>query len=264
MVIVQIDPSSLSSDQIDALQTSLISHFTTITPVQSLYIQLHSGVSNVAPSSSAPVLLLGSPAIIETLSSLSFRISPSSFFQTNTAAAETLYATVKRYCSLSPATTVLDVCCGTGTIGQVLAAEVKAVIGLELVEDAVVDARSNAELNGLSNTRYVCGKVEDTMAAVLKEVQGAGGDGRDVVAVVDPPRVGLHGSVVRVLRDCAWLRRIVYVSCSPKSLSENLVTFCQRESKRVRGRPFVCKKAVAVDMFPHTDHCEMVVLMERE
>jgi tRNA (uracil-5-)-methyltransferase len=74
----------------------------------------------------------------------------------------------------------------------------------------------------------------------------------------------LHGTVVRGLRECAWLKRVVYVSCNPKSLSDNLVTLCQRESKRVRGKPFVARKAQAVDLFPHTDHVEMIVLLERE
>ena len=85
----------------------------------------------------------------------------------------------------------------------------------------------------------------------------------DVVAVVDPPRGGLHGSVVRLLRECRWLQRVVYVSCNPKTLSDNLVVLCQRESKRVKGVPFIAKQALAVDLFPHTEHVEMIVLLER-
>ena len=266
MVVVQLDASSLSAEQLSELHASLVQHFTTVTPVHSLYAQHHSGISNAASSASSPPFLLhGAPVIVESLGSLSFRISPSSFFQTNTQAAETLYGTVREYCSASPSTVLLDVCCGTGTIGQVLAPHVKSVIGLELEQQAVQDAQLNAELNALSNTRYVCGRVEDTMAAVLQQLSEQGGaELQHVVAVVDPPRSGLHGSVVRLLRDCGWLRRIVYVSCNPKTLTQNLVILCQRESKRVRGRPFVCKRAVPVDMFPHTEHCEMVVLMERD
>ena len=269
MVVVQIDPTSLSEAQVEAVHDELRQLFTATAPVHSLYIQHHSGISNMATAT--PVLLQGAAYITETLSSLSFRISPSSFFQTNTLAAEVLYSQVKAFACLTPHTVVLDVCCGTGTIGQVMAGGVKRVIGLELVVEAVADARINAELNGLTNTQYIEGKVEDTIEGVLKQVEGErgveGGDGSgvwDVVAVVDPPRGGLHGSVVRVLRECQWLKRLVYVSCNPKTLTDNLVTLCQRSSKRVKGKPFIAKQAVAVDMFPHTEHCEMVVRLDRE
>ena len=262
MAVVQLDPKALSEEQLQAVHAQLLHHFTTVTPVQSLYVQHNSGLSN-SPTT-PPILLHGAAYLTETLSSLSFRVSPSSFFQTNTAAAEVLFAHVHTLASLTPTTTLLDVCCGTGTIGQVLARHVAEVIGLELIPDAVSDARTNAQLNGLTNARYVEGKVEDTMEGVLRGLEEGGGEGRgEVVAVVDPPRGGLHGSVVRVLRECQWLKRVVYVSCNPKSLADNLVTLCQRESKRVKGPPFIAKQAMAVDLFPHTEHVEMIVLLER-
>ena len=277
MVVVQLDDSTLTDSDKATLHQSLIEYFASHCPVQSLWVQHYSGVSNAAlPSNAPPVLLSGCATIVERLSGHTFHISPASFFQTNTQAAEVLYSIVADYAQLQPPAALLDVCCGTGTIGQVVGGgrEGVRVVGLELVEAACEDARVNAQRNGMANCEYMAGKAEDTLThAFLRSLQppraakaadGSPAPPLNVVAVVDPPRMGLHGTVTRVLRECDALRRLVYVSCNPKTLADNLVTLCQRESKRVKGRPFVARKAVALDMFPHTDHCEMVVLLERE
>ena len=277
MVIVQLDHSTLTDCDKSAVDKSLIDHFAAHCPVQSLWVQHWSGISNAAVTSEAPPMLLsGAATIVEQLSGHSFHISPSSFFQVNTQAAELLYSIVADYAQLQPPAILLDVCCGTGTIGQVVGGgkEGVRVVGLELVEAACEDAAVNAQHNGMTNCSYIAGKAEDTLThsflrslqppRLAKSTEPSAAQPLNVVAVVDPPRGGLHGSVTRVLRECDELRRLVYVSCNPKSLADNLVTLCQRESKRVKGRPFVAQKAVAVDLFPHTDHCEMVVLLERE
>ena len=196
--------------------------------------------------------------------------------------------------------TVLDVCCGTGTIGLVCASQVGSVIGLELAADAVADAGRNAARNGIANASFVCGDMKDSIrdvvaGAVARAAASTGGGGRGgdgaaalavtaassvatpaaattaagrVVAVVDPPRGGLHPDVIRSLRTCKALKRIVYVSCNPTgSLVEDLVKLCappEDNHKVLRGPPFHPVCSVSVDLFPHTPHCELVVLLERE
>ena len=276
MVIVQLDDSIMTDSDKATVHQSLIDHFAAHCPVQSLWVQHWNGISNAAVHSEAPpILLSGATTIVEQLSGHTFHISPTSFFQVNTQAAELLYSVVADYAQLQPPAVLLDVCCGTGTIGQVVGGgkEGVQVVGLELVEAACEDAKVNAQHNGMNNCTYIAGKVENTLThSFLRSLQppksatreGSAAQPPTLVAVVDPPRGGLHGSVTRVLRECDELKRLVYVSCNPKTLSDNLVTLCQRASKRVKGRPFVAQKATAVDLFPHTDHCEMVVLLERE
>ena len=126
-------------------------------------------------------------------------------------------------------TLVLDVCCGTGTIGLTMSRHVKRVVGLELVPAAVEDAKANAALNGVTNTEFVCGRAEQTIKAVLAKCAG---EMDMAVAVVDPPRSGLHNDVVTALRG-SKLNRIVYVSCNPATLAENVERYAQRIKRAV-------------------------------
>ncbi len=156
-------------------------------------------------------------------------------------------------------TLVLDVCCGTGTIGLTVAKHVKRVVGLELVPQAVEDAKANAALNSVTNAEFVCGRAETT----IKQVLASCADDMDMaVAIVDPPRSGLHNDVVAALRN-SKLNRIVYVSCNPATLADNVQRLAGPVSKRYSGRAFVPVAAQAVDMFPHTSHCELIMLLER-
>ena len=135
----------------------------------------------------------GSKYIEEKLFNLTFRISPDAFFQVNSVGAEVLYSQVADWCNVSPATTVLDICCGTGTIGISMANKVHQVIGVELCEHAVEDAKQNARLNGIYNTRYHCGKAEDLMTNIMKSLHTT-----DIVAILDPPRAGLLWDVFQL------------------------------------------------------------------
>lgn len=193
----------------------------------------------------------------------------------------------------------MDVCSGTGTIGLSLAKEVKRVIGVELNADAVEDARENARRNGIANAVFLASTAEAAMRhvqylagvplqhqeleteapAVREQAEAARlhlaeagvaadpDEPLDVVAVVDPPRGGLHPDVIRALRVCAPLRRLVYVSCNPTgSFVENAIRLCKPEGSRkgkLAGRPFRLLQAVPVDMFPFTEHFEFVAVFER-
>ncbi|XP_049378773.1 zinc finger CCCH domain-containing protein 24 [Solanum stenotomum] len=385
-------------------------------PLTALVVQDHTGISNVAPAD-APLRVLPFPrgenyselhadnAVAEAkihdfINGLKFCISPTAFFQVNTLAAEKLYSLAGDWASLGPDTLLFDVCCGTGTIGLTLANRVGMVVGIEMNASAVSDAQRNAEINGIKNCRFICGKAEDVMGSVLKEylasppkvdglldikekknqenttstektdsivntseTDGESGIGsengksmcidqdttptenmnstdgtaepegktglectngkslsessadgitesatqlkkcssenlttpvqhfKNVVAIVDPPRAGLHPTVIKLLRTNSRLRRLVYISCNPESLVANAIELCtpspdesekgdnknnrlwrkmssatlarHRTKSMPNSEPFKPVKAMAVDLFPHTPHCELVMLLER-
>ncbi|XP_071789916.1 tRNA (uracil-5-)-methyltransferase homolog A-like isoform X1 [Asterias amurensis] len=201
----------------------------------------------------------GDEYINEDLLNLKFRISPDAFFQVNTVAAEVLYTTVGDWAEATPSTTVLDICCGTGTIGITLAKRVMKVIGIEMNQQAVNDAIYNAKTNDLSNIEYTCGKAEDVLPDIMNDLK----DCEDIVGIVDPPRPGMPPKVLQAVRRCANLRRLVYVSCNPQNAINNFIDLCRPVSNRNKGIPFRPVKAVAIDLFPHTKHCELIILFER-
>jgi tRNA (uracil-5-)-methyltransferase len=175
---------------------------------------------------------------------------------------------------------LVDVCCGTGTIGLACAADFSRIVGVELSAEAIEDARVNAALNGVPNALFFCEKAENVMRDVLDRacapIPAAAGAGADAssgqitrfVAVVDPPRGGLHPSVIKALRTCRPLKRIVYVSCNPTgTFIEDAVKLCapqEGSSAVLRGPNFRPVVAVPVDMFPHTPHTELVCLLDRD
>ncbi|KAL3258996.1 hypothetical protein MRX96_016656 [Rhipicephalus microplus] len=203
--------------------------------------------------------IFGTEDIEENLLGLTFQVSPDAFFQVNTPAAEVVYRTAEDVAGLSAETTLLDICCGTGTIGLSLASKVKRVYGVEVCRRAVQNAKRNAELNGIKNASFVLGKAED----VIQDVIRTAGDSEEIVAIVDPPRQGLHNKVLRTLRWTSSIKKLVYVSCNPEGALQNFLDLARAASNNYRGDPFVLTKAVPVDMFPHTPHCELVLLMER-
>ncbi|PVD31422.1 hypothetical protein C0Q70_06834 [Pomacea canaliculata] len=163
-------------------------------------------------------LIYGDGFIYESLLEMKFRISPSSFFQVNTAAAEVMYKLIQEWTGATQTSTVLDICCGTGTIGLSLAKSVAKVIGIEMCKEAVEDAKSNAALNGVTNCEYYCAKVQDCIQDIVHNL-----DTSDVVAILDPPRAGIHQVVIKALRMCQQLKRIVYASCHPMIAKTNFI-----------------------------------------
>jgi len=208
------------------------------------------------------VSLIGEPLIYERLNELTFRISPAAFFQVNTRAAEGLTKLLASLCAVSSETVLLDVCCGGGTIGLTLASAVKRVVGIEVCAAAVEDARVNASLNGISNASFIADKAEFALRSVLSSLTAS--EKEALVAIVDPPRAGLHADVLKALRGCLPLRRLIYVSCHAPAFAQNAVALCRPSSKTFPGPPFVPRLAHPVDLFPHTEHVELVVLLERD
>ncbi|KAJ8005804.1 hypothetical protein DPEC_G00121680 [Dallia pectoralis] len=262
MAMVFFNPQKLEENELNALKSSMREYFTEgvgkESGVTALYFVSEGQRQSSNPEDLPCELITGDPCIREEMLGLQFRISPHSFFQVNTGAAEVLYSVVGEWAQLDKDSTVLDVCCGTGTIGISLATRVKKVIGIEMCQDAVNDAKVNALINGLSNIEFHCGKAEDVFQMVLNAVVSS-----SVTAIVDPPRAGLHSKVILAIRRAENLKRLVYVACNAKAAMNNFIDLCRSPSNRVRGAPFRPVRAVAVDLFPQTMHCEMLLLFER-
>ncbi|XP_027715171.1 tRNA (uracil-5-)-methyltransferase homolog A [Vombatus ursinus] len=262
MAIVYFHPQKLSKEELVGLKASLGQHFTEdpgrLSGVTSLYF-VEEGQRKSPNREDLPLEhIAGEKYIHEELLGLKFRISPHAFFQVNTPAAEVLYTTIQDWAQLDRESTVLDVCCGTGTISLSLAQKVKKVIGIELCQEAVEDARVNAKINALDNIEFHCGKAEDLVPSLMSSLAS-----QKLTAIVDPPRAGLHSKVILAIRRAEHLKKLLYVSCNPRAAMSNFVDLCRAPSNRVKGSPFRPVRAVAVDLFPQTPHCEMLILFER-
>lgn len=191
-------------------------------------------------------VLYGKDYIRETVLGLEFNISPFSFFQTNTKGAESLYSIVRDFMDDAENKVVFDLYCGTGTIGQIVAPTAKKVIGIELIEEAVEAAKENAKLNGLDNCEFLAGDV----AEIIKKVKA-----KPDIIILDPPRSGVHPKALDyVIKFNA--KEIIYVSCNPKTLVNDLKVLTDRGYKVVQTK--------VKDMFPNTPHIETVVKMSRK
>jgi len=191
------------------------------------------------------ILLAGASTIKDKIGLFEFEISSNSFFQTNSLGAERLFETVKDYAELTGTETVLDLYSGTGAIAIFLADTAKEVIGIEISEGAVTDAKKNCHINRISNCRFIHGDMMNALsdAAITPDVM-----------IIDPPRAGVHKKVIKQIIEIAP-RRIVYVSCNPATLARDLCMI--KEQYRILD-------VQPVDMFPHTYHVEAVVKLERK
>lgn len=197
------------------------------------------------------IVIRGAGAITEKLGPFHFSISPTSFFQTNTAQAERLYDEALRVAMPKPDSVVHDLYCGTGTISLWLASRCRAVVGCELEESALRDAEANARANKVENVRFLALDLK----YYAKAVRELPVDARPDSVVVDPPRAGLHPDLVNELRTLRP-ERIVYVSCNPASLARDTKDLCADGAYRPGP-------VQPVDLFPHTAHIESVVALDR-
>ena len=195
------------------------------------------------------VVLYGQGYIEDTLCGLTFRLSPKSFYQVNHHQAQRLYEAAINQAQITKNDTVLDLYCGVGTITLAMAGAAGRVIGVEVVEQAVADARENAKRNGIENAEFFCG--DAGQAALELEKNGV----RPDVVVVDPPRKGLNGDTIEALYRMQP-RRIVYVSCDPATLA--------RDVALLRERGFTLQNAMAADLFPRCAHVETIVCLVKQ
>ncbi|WP_246166951.1 23S rRNA (uracil(1939)-C(5))-methyltransferase RlmD [Oryzomonas japonica] len=187
--------------------------------------------------------------LTERIGDVAFQVSPRSFFQVNNSGARLIYEQVKRWAGLGGGENVLDLYCGIGGIALFLADQAAQVIGIEVVEEAVADARRNAKLNGRKNCRFEAGDAAELLEDLAEEGQSID------VAVLNPPRKGCAPDVLDTVAGLAP-SRIIYVSCYPQSLARDLVA--------LKSRGYHCREIQPVDMFPQTVHVENVALLERQ
>mgnify|MGYP005776637197 CR=1 FL=1 len=193
-------------------------------------------------------VLYGADRIEDVLRQVRVFLSPLSFYQVNHEGAQRLYALAEEMADLKPEDTLLDLYCGTGTIGLFMARRVKEVIGVESVSAAVVDARFNAAANGIENARFLC--ADAGKAAVQLEEEGL----LPTVVILDPPRKGCDETTLEAVARMAP-ERIVMVSCNPATAA--------RDVKCLADRGYALKRVKPVDMFPRTSHVETVILLSR-
>ena len=184
--------------------------------------------------------------LIEKMEDLQFKVGPKSFYQTNSRQAYKLYSIVREFAGLTGSETVYDLYTGTGTIANFIARKAGKVIGIEYVPEAIEDAKINAELNGLNNTKFFAGDMKDLLTQEFIATHG-----RPDVIITDPPRSGMHDDVIDTILAAAP-KRIVYVSCNPATQARDL---------NLLSASYHVSKVQPVDMFPHTHHVENVALL---
>jgi 23S rRNA (uracil1939-C5)-methyltransferase len=195
-----------------------------------------------------PQVYFGNGYITESLENFDFKISPKSFFQTNSKQAESLYQVTRSFAELTGKEVVYDLYCGTGSIGIFCSQEAKKIIGVEVVADAIEDAKENARINNLTQTAFFAGDVIDICDDAFFDTHG-----KPDVIITDPPRAGMHDKLVKKLLEIQ-APLIVYVSCNPATQARDL---------SLLGEKYTVTKIQPVDMFPHTLHIENVVQLKR-
>ena len=195
-----------------------------------------------------PQVYAGNGYITESLEHFKFKISPKSFFQTNSKQAEKLYQITRDFAELTGKEVVYDLYCGTGSIGIFCSEKAKKIIGVEFVEEAIEDAKENARINGLKDTAFFAGDVIHICDDAFFEQHG-----KPDVIITDPPRAGMHEKLIHKLL-AMEAPTIVYVSCNPATQARDLALLAEK---------YTVTKIQPVDMFPHTLHIENVVQLKR-
>ena len=226
------------------LMEHLASTFPQITSL--LYVDNHK--CNDTFGDQEVVVYKGKDYIYEEMEGLKFKVGPKSFYQTNTDQAYTLYKVARKFAGLTGNELVYDLYTGTGTIANFVSKKAKKVIGIEYVPEAIEDAKVNSEINGIANTLFYAGDMKDILNREFIERHG-----RPDVIITDPPRAGMHTDVIETIKFASPIR-IVYVSCNPATQARDL-QLLDDQYKVTAIQP--------VDMFPHTQHVENVVLLEK-
>mgnify|MGYP003301996210 CR=1 FL=1 len=216
--------------------------------IKSIVLNINKEDTNVVLGKKC-ITIYGSDYIEDELLSLRFRISPLSFYQVNPEGTEILYSKARAYAALVPGETLLDLYCGAGTIGLTMAEDAGQVIGVEIIPEAIENAKQNAEINGIKNARFIC----DDASGAAKTLYDEGI--RPNVVILDPPRKGCSEDVLKTVADMGP-DRIVYVSCDSATLA--------RDCRIFDSLGYEVKEYTAVDMFPRTTHCECVAKLIRK
>ncbi|MBU4486366.1 MAG: 23S rRNA (uracil(1939)-C(5))-methyltransferase RlmD, partial [Candidatus Delongbacteria bacterium] len=215
--------------------------------IESFVNTINSGLASTAFGEDS-ILIRGKETVIDTIGNLRFELSCNTFFQVNPEQTPHLYDKIIEFADFKGSETVLDLYCGVGTISLYISSKVKKVVGFELVENAVDNARKNAELNNISNCEFFSGDMMKLAkdGELFKE--------KFDLIITDPPRDGMHPKVVQALID-SGVPKIVYVSCNPSTFGRDVQMLEEGRYKLLKVQP--------VDMFPHTFHVEMIGLLQK-
>jgi 23S rRNA (uracil1939-C5)-methyltransferase len=230
----------------EAVQTALLQHLKDKFPAITTLVYTINPKWNDSLNGLQPFTFYGKGFVIEKLEHFSFKIGPKSFFQTNTAQAERLYQTVRDFAALNGTETVYDLYCGTGSIGIFLSDRAKKVIGIELIPEAIADAKENALLNHIDHAAFFEGDVTTICDDSFFETHG-----RPDLIISDPPRAGMSDKLVAKLLEIA-VEKIIYVSCNPATQARDLNLLSEK---------YQISAVQPVDMFPHTLHIENVTAL---
>lgn len=194
------------------------------------------------------ILLFGKPYIMDELLGVKFQIGPKSFYQVNSKQTEKLYKLALEKANLQRSDILIDAYCGIGTIGLIASQYVKKVYGVEIVEEAIQDAKTNAKLNNCKNIEFICNKAENQI------IKWANAKINADVIIVDPPRKGCEEALLQTISDMK-IPKMIYVSCNPATLA--------RDVKYMLNHDYIIKSVTPVDMFANSNHIETVVLLEK-
>ncbi len=242
MVVISINGKSLPQKE------RLIEKLTAISEnIVSIYININESRGNSVLGLENR-LVHGKSVITDTLCGINFEISPHSFYQINPKMTEKLYGKALEFAEITDSDNVLDVYCGIGTISLAAAKKAKLVTGVEIVEQAIEDAKKNANANGIENAQFFADSAENAVPKLISEGL------RPDVVILDPPRKGSDEATLQAIAS-AEPKRIVYVSCNVSTLA--------RDAKFLAELGYIPTKCTGVDMFPHTSHIEVVCKLER-
>lgn len=225
--------------------------------VTSVFLLFNDEVTDAPRPTAVVTHVHGKPRLEMPMLGLKLEVGPLSFFNPNTTTCRFLMETAIAFLNLKKNEILLDIFCGIGTIGLCAAHCCDKVIGVDIVEENIQDARRNAERNSITNTEFLAGKAEDLIPRILGDMDPS----KEVVAVVDPSRAGLHPRLVEILRGRGQVSRIVYISCNAESMAEDIAKL--GTSTEELADDFIPTRAVAVDSFPQTIHVEVIALVER-
>uniref|UniRef100_A0A1B6EL89 tRNA (uracil(54)-C(5))-methyltransferase n=1 Tax=Cuerna arida TaxID=1464854 RepID=A0A1B6EL89_9HEMI len=258
MATVITNPRGFTPEQITEQERCLQEYFSKHLPSLSLF---HQSCPHVKCTRDQATIhhLNGEAYLKESICDLEFRISPDSFFQLNKPAAEILCQKVVELAGPKHSTTLLDLYCGTGVMSLLFSPRVRGCVGVELGGAAVEDARHNAQINNRTNCTFVEGRVEEKLSGVLKKLDYSS----SIIAVVNPGRAGAGESAISLLRQHPNIHKVIYVSCKPDNplTMKNFVQLCERVG--TGSKPFHLTKAIPFDLFPYTDHRELVLCFEK-
>ncbi|XP_055937393.1 tRNA (uracil-5-)-methyltransferase homolog B-like [Argiope bruennichi] len=267
MGIVSIHPRQLSQEELEEEKRKLCEYFTASGEsynLKSLYFQTCSDKKpqkyNFKPPEEDPCeLLFGDKHLVEQMDHLRLSISPESFFLPNTTVAASLYGALQKICRMHSSMSVLDIFCGVGAASLVFSNRVKKCIGVDTCFRNVADAVFNASKSGIENVEFLC-KMPESVLHDINDFQYH----EDLIAVISPARAELSLPVLKFLRRCKHLSKIIYITTKPRLAVDNFVRLCKpAASEGYLGKPFVPLIALPVDLLPQTEHYALAVVFQR-